>query len=113
MGSAAIAIGIKTKLPELINEHQTGFVSGRYIRDNLKLIRDMIAYLKEKNLAGLLLNIDFDKAFDSIYGKFTFKVLKAFGFKKDICRWIETFYTHIKSIVILIVNGQPSKWFRI
>ena len=40
-----------------------------------------------------------------------FKVLKAFGFKQDICRWIETFYTNIKSTVI--VNGQPSKWFPI
>ena len=43
--------------------------------------------------------------------KFMFKVLKAFGFKKDICRWIEMFYTNIKSTVI--VNGQPSKWFPI
>ena len=38
-----------------------------------------------------------------------FKILKAFSFKKDICRWIETFYTNINSTVT--VNGQPSKWF--
>ena len=44
-------------LPELINEDQTGFKSGRYIGDNLRLIYDMIAYLKENNLPGLLLNI--------------------------------------------------------
>ena len=111
IGSAAIANRIKTMLPELINEDQTGFMSGRYIGDNLRLIYDMIAYLKEKNLPGLLLNIDFEKAFDSVDWKFMFKVLKAFGFKQDICRWIETFYTNIKSTVI--VNGQPSKWFPI
>ena len=111
IGSAAIANRIKTVLPELINEDQTGFMSGRYIGDNLRLIYDMIAYLKEKNLPGLLLNIDFEKAFDSVDWKFMFKVLKAFGFKQDICRWIETFYTNIKSTVI--VNGQPSKWFPI
>ena len=72
-------------LPELINEDQTGFMSGRYIGDNLRLIYDMIAYLKEKNLPGLLLNIDFEKAFDSVDWRFMFKVLKAFGFKQDIC----------------------------
>jgi len=49
MGSAAIANPIKTVLPELINEDQTGFMSGRYIGDNLRLIYDTIAYLKEKN----------------------------------------------------------------
>ena len=86
IGSAAIADRIKTMLPELINEDQTGFMSGRYIGDNLRLIYDMIAYLKEKNLPGLLLNIDFEKAFDSVDWKFMFKVLKAFGFKQDICR---------------------------
>ena len=62
-------------------------------------------------MPGLLLNIDFEKAFDSVDWKFMFKVLKAFGFTKDICRWIETFSTNIKSTVI--VNGQPSKWFPI
>ena len=111
MGSAAIANPIKTVLPELINEDQTGFMSGRYIGDNLRLIYDTIAYLKEKNLPGLLLNIDFEKAFHSVDCKFLLKVLKAFGFKQDICRWTETFYTNIKSVVL--VNGQPSKWFPI
>ena len=53
-------------------------MSGRYIGDNLRLIYDMIAYLKEKNLPGLLLNIDFEKAFDSVDWRFMFKVLKAF-----------------------------------
>ena len=111
MGSAAIANPIKTVLPELINEDQTGFMSGRYIGDNLRLIYDTIAYLKEKNLPGLLLKIDFEKAFHSVDCKFLLKVLKAFCFKQDICRWTQTFYTNIKSVVI--VNGQPSKWFPI
>ena len=86
-------------------------MSGSYTGNNLRLIHDMIAYFKEKNLPGLLLNIDFEKAFPSVDWKFMFKVLKAFGFKKDICRWIETFYTNFKSTVI--VNGQPSEWFPI
>ena len=39
------------------------------------------------------------------------KVLKAFGFGEDICRWIATFYRKINSTVI--VNGQTSSWFSI
>ena len=47
IGSAVTANRIKTMLPELINEDQTGFKSGKYIGDNLRLIYDMIAYLKK------------------------------------------------------------------
>ena len=42
---------------------------------------------------------------------FMFTVLKAFSFKEHICRWIRTFYTSIKSTVI--VNRQVSQWFPI
>ena len=61
-------------------------MSGRYSGHYLKLIYDMIAYLKVNSLPGVLLNIDFEKAFNSVDWKFILKDLKAFGFKKDICR---------------------------
>ena len=108
IGSAAIANRIKTMLHET---DQTGFMSGKYTADNLRPIYDMTAYLKENNLPGLLLNIYSEKAFDAVDWKFMFKGLKAFGFKKYRCSWIETFYTNIKSTVI--VSGLPSKWFPI
>ena len=66
IGSACIAARIKTVLPKLVSEDQTGFMSGRYIGDNLRLIYDIIAHLDSNNLPGLLLNIDFEKAFDSL-----------------------------------------------
>ena len=111
IGSSCIANRIKTVLPKLINEDQTGFMSGRYIGDNLRLIYDLIAYLDQQNLPGLLINIDFEKAFDSLDWGFMFKVLEAFGFKEEICKWIRTFYSNIKSTVL--VNGQASKWFTV
>ena len=70
-------------LSKLSNEEQIGFMSGRYIGSNWRQIY-VIAYLKEKNLPDLLLDIDFEKAFDSVDWKFMLKVLKAFRFKKDI-----------------------------
>ena len=55
---------MNTVLSKLINEHQTGFMPGRYIGDNLRLIYDLIAYIDRQNLPCLLLNIDLEKAFD-------------------------------------------------
>ena len=62
IGSSCIANRIKSVLPNLINEDQTGFISGRYIGDNLRIIYDIMEYLDEKNLPGLLVSIDFKKS---------------------------------------------------
>ena len=59
----------------------------------------------------MLINLDFEKAFDSVDWDYMHKVLKAVGLGQDICRWIEVFYKNIKSTVI--VNGQTSSWFPI
>ena len=109
IGSCSIANRLKTVLPDIINDDQTGFVRNRYIGDNIRLIYDTISYLSLNNEPGLLLCLDFEKAFDSLDWNFLHKVLNAFGFKHDICRWIKSFYTNIKSAVS--VNGIVSEWF--
>ena len=84
IGSACIAKRLKSVLPSLINEDQTGFMANRYNGDNIRLIYDLISYLYRENKPGCL---DFEKAFDSVDWKFMFKVLRAFGFGPDICQW--------------------------
>ena len=59
-----IANRLKKVFPSLINEDQTG--SNRYMGDNSRLIYDLIHYSNCNNLPGLLICIDFEKAFDSV-----------------------------------------------
>ena len=108
-GSTCIANRLKRVLPSLIHDDQTGFMANRYPEDNIRLIYDLINYLNTKNASGLLLCLDFEKAFDSVDWRFMFKVLCAFGFGSDIRRWISTFYKDIKSSVTF--NGHLSRWF--
>ena len=109
IGSSCIANRLKKVLPSLINEDQTGFMSNRYMGDNIRLIYDLFHYLNYNNLPGLLICIDFEKAFDSVDWKFMMKVLKAFEFGPIICQLIYTFYNKVKPTVI--VNGHTSPWF--
>lgn len=62
----AIANRIKLVLPSLINHDQTGFLKGRFIGENIRLIDCVIQYATEKNIPGLLLFKDFKKVFDSL-----------------------------------------------
>ena len=106
-----IANYIKTVLPSLIDTDQSGFMSNRFTGDNLCLVYDTLNFSNQLQKPGILLLIDFEKAFDSIAWSFIKKTLNFFKFKEDIVRWIETFYNQIKSTVI--VNNKPTPWFQI
>ena len=71
MDLAVIANRLKSTLDELIHENQKGFISGRFIGENIRLINDLLFETKNPNLqAGLILSIDFEKAFDTVSWKF-------------------------------------------
>ena len=63
---------------------------------------------QSKNTPGLLLLIDFEKAFDSLSWPFIQKALKFLNFDYSSRRWIQTFYSNITSAVIQC--GYLSVW---
>ena len=66
-------------------------------------------YTVEENIPGLLIFIDFEKAFDSVEWDFLFKCLEAFNFGSDFLHWIKTFYTNAQSCVMNY--GTASNYF--
>ena len=84
--SACIAKRIKTVLPSLIDTDQSGFMSNRFTGDNLRLVYDTLNFSNQLQKPGILLLIDFEKAFDSIAWSFIKKTLTFFKFKEDIAR---------------------------
>ena len=65
-----VANRLKSCLPSFINEDQTGFISGRFIGENTRMVYDTIEYCDAHDIPGLLLVLDFSKAFDTIEWKF-------------------------------------------
>ena len=47
--------------------------------------------LDHQNLPGLIMLIDFEKAFDSVSWKFLYDVLHFFGFNEELIKWIKLF----------------------
>ena len=65
-------------------------------------------YAEYKNIPGLLLLIDFEKAFDTVSRKLIEHVLKNFNFGQDIQKWVNLFQNNIFSIV-----NQGGEFFQI
>ena len=106
IAAKAIANRIKSVIPKLINNDQTGFLKGRFIGENIRLIDNIINYASQKNIPGLLLFIDFEKAFDSLEWSFIERTLQYFGFGPSLISWFQTFYKNIESCVLN--NGWAS-----
>ena len=68
--SSETANRIKTVLDTLVSRTQTGFLAGRIIEESPRLIYDILHYTEKENIAGLLMLIDFEKAFDSVLWDF-------------------------------------------
>jgi hypothetical protein len=58
------SFGIQVITPCRCND-QTGFIPGRYIGGNCRPIYDILHFTEENDIPGILLLIDFEKAFDS------------------------------------------------
>ena len=46
---------------------------------------------KYKHTPGILLNIDFEKAYDSVDHNFLAKIMKSFNFGVSLQRWVRVF----------------------
>jgi len=111
IASSTIANRIKPVLQDLISDSQKGFLKGRYIGECTRLISDLIDRMEEDEIPGLLVLLDFEKAFDTIEWEFIQRALKCFGFGDSLCTWIETFYSNISSCIIN--NGHCSELFNL
>jgi hypothetical protein len=74
---AIVLANILQKLIDiLISKHQSAYIKGRYIGTNARTILDICEYCENRNYDGILLFLDFQKAFDSVEWNFIFETLK-------------------------------------
>ena len=95
--SLAFANRLKTGLDNIVAETQSGFMKGRHISNNIRLVLDV-------HSKAFILFVNFYKAFDTIEHGFLIECLKLFGFGTTFVEIIDMFYKGINSTVILNFN---------
>ena len=75
---------LTTRLSKVIGSvvhlDQTSSIAGLSVLDNLHLLRNVIDCLEYKNLGGILVSLDQEKAFDRVSHHYLSSILKAYGF---------------------------------
>ena len=109
--SKVLAKRIEQLLPKLIHTDQTGFISGRYIGQNIRLLSDIMEFSDTKKFQGIFLFVDFEKAFDSLEWNFILKSLEAFNFGDNFKIWVSVLYNNVQSSVMN--GGHMTNYFEI
>ena len=87
-------------LTSIISHDQTPYVKGRYIRESIMLISNILEYTEDNSMGRILFSADFEKAFDSIEHTFIFATLQSFGFGSQFIYWVRTIFQNAESCVL-------------
>ena len=106
LASKVITERLKKVMASIVHQDQTCGVLGRTIFSNLHLVRDVLDFIDKTNEPAILVTLDQEKAFDRVDHNFMLRVLRKFGFGPSFCHWIEIFYAHAFSRIL--INGTLS-----
>ena len=102
---------LQNVIKNIISKDQTGYLKLRSAAENIRLVEDVIEFCNYSNLPGILIFIDFKKAFDSVNLHFLIQLLERRHFKNSFIRWIQALYKNASGKVIN--NGWVTQNFRI
>ena len=94
-----LSLRLQKVIGSIVGHEQTGYIRSRFIGTNARLIEDVIEYCNRYNKAGLILFLDFEKAFDTVEWPFMFKTLEAFQFGESFINWIKTLYKNPECVI--------------
>ena len=66
-----VTIHINSVTGHLISPTQTTFMRGRNILEGVVILHEIVHELHRKNLSGVIIKIDFEKAYDKVFKRFS------------------------------------------
>ena len=103
-----LANRLKRVLPHLISKHQSAFIKGHLITDNIMVAFETLHYMKNRNSGKngfMALKLDISKAYDQVEWSFLREVMKRMGFNE---KWVELVIERVSTVTYsLLINGEP------
>jgi hypothetical protein len=75
---------------KLISPSQTTFMPGRNIMQGVVMLHETIHEIHQKKMSGVILKLDFEKAYDKVNQEFLNQTLRIKGFSDKWCNWSQT-----------------------
>ena len=93
-----------------MGDSQSAFVKGGQILDGALISNEVVGWLKKTRRTGILLKLDFEKAYDSVEWASIDIVLKEMGFGVRWRKWIKECITTPN--ISILLKGKACKPFK-
>jgi len=103
-------IRLNSVADHVIRSTQTTFMKGGNILDGVAILHETVHEMHRKKLSGVILKIDFEKAYDKVKWSFLQQTLKMKGFSEKWRGWIQDFVTG--GSVAIKVNNDVGHYFQ-
>ncbi len=108
--SKVLANRLSPVLQTYIGHNQSAFLKGRNIFDAFATACELVGWSSRHKIEGVGVKVDFEKAYDKLNWAFLAKIMEWWGFDSEWCGWTRLCVENAK--VAVLVNGEPTKWFR-
>lgn len=95
-----------TVAKEVIGDNQTRFVNGKNILEGLVILHKVLHELRSKGKRGLILKINFEKAYDMVTWDFLEEVMRGKGFLDKWIDWVMRTVQGAKGAPTLELSGD-------
>lgn len=109
--SKVLAARLSSVMKSIISSSQLAFIKGRNLVDEMLVINEVVDYAKRVNRECLILKVDFEKAYNSVYWSFLEYMLKRVGFCSKWIAWMRVCV--FGGNMSILVNGTPTEEIRI
>ena len=107
----AYSLKVGTFLGDIISNSQMGYVPGRDINFNNRILKLALEYCNSKNLDYSIMSLDAQKAYDSVDHTYISNTLNEYGFPKEFIGAVNILHSNLRAQVQ--VNGFLSNSFSI
>ena len=108
--SKVLATRLQRIIHKLVNDNQVGYIKGRNINDHIRFIDDMINYAKVERLPGILVSLDYRKAFDTVSKQAILASLDKLNFGPVFAQYVTTILNDTEATIKNA--GWCSDWFK-
>ena len=94
----------------VVKPTQTAFMQGRNILDGVVILHETVHEMHRNKLAGVIVKIDFEKAYDKVNWSFLQQTLRMKGFSEEWCALVRNFVSG--GSVAVKVNDDVGHYFQ-